>query len=261
MKVGRAIGQGLNVTHKGFPIVFALFIFYAVIRFFAAPNETIAPPLRNLSDWGISLLIAVISMVGLNYLWGGVQAFARDTAIESRCKFRGFFGNCSKYFLRQTALSFIVGLPIWFTAFISVVLLVGALAVVQKNLLTSLVLALASIIMFLFVTITALLFSFPWTVVVADEEGVFKALSKGLRFAAGRFFSVTGFFILFFAIIFSISVVVWVAYGFFEYGLNQLGIKNLNTLLREVVGCMLYAYILLFSGASFMSYYLNNKGS
>ena len=64
--------------------------------------------------------------------------------------------------------------------------------------------------------------------------------------------------ILIFALAITISLVVWIAYAFVAQGLRRLGLDGRVIILREAVGCVLYAYFFLFSTSSLMSYYLNN---
>ncbi len=258
MKVARAVGKGFIVTHKGWLVTFVLFIFYSIIRSIIAPSQEIEPHLRNMGEWGLILTVVAVSFLGLSYLWGGVLAFARDAVNEDRHRFKGFFSNCNRYFFRQTGIGLLVGIPLWILSVIFAGLLGGALSIAYKNLLAAVILGAASFVFFCLLAALAVLLSFSWTAVVADEAGIFKAIFKSLVFSAGRFFRIAGLLLLLFVIMVVISLLVWIAYAFFVQGLKRLGFDNFVLYFREFVGCVLYAYFLLFTASSLMAYYLNN---
>lgn len=257
MKVTRAVGKGLAVTHKGWLIITVLFIFYGIIRYLAVPKEEIPPYWRSSGDWGLLLLIFAFSIAGLSYLWGGVQAFARDGIKEDKYRFKTFFGNCNRYFRRELCLTLIIGIPLWFISVLTIALLSGAISLLDANLLTSLVLGAGSFILFILLTALTVLLSFSWTIMVADDQGIFKSVAKSLLFSGERFFRIIGFCALLFGIIIALSLMVWICYAFFVQGLRRLNFDNYIIILREIVGCALNAYFLLLIASSFMAYYLN----
>lgn len=261
MKVTRAVGWGFRITHKGWPIVFVLFIFNAVIRFFVAPVEAIPPLIRTPGEWGIIGFLFLISILGLSYIWGGVLAFARDGIKENRYRFKEFFGNCNRYFLRQLGLNSIVGFPLWIMVVLSAALFSGAFIVMKRNWLASVVLGATSVILAILATVLFILFSFSWTIVVAAGAKIFKAIAQSFLFVGKRFARVVGLFSLFFVIAVAIFLVAGIIYALLDYALKRIGITNLNKILTEVLGCILYAYFGLLSASSFMAYYLNNNES
>lgn len=259
MKVARAVGKGLSITHKGWPIMGVLFVFYGIVRYLAVPREEIPPYWRNNGDWGALLLIFAFSVVGLAYLWGGVCAFARDGIKEDKYRFKPFLGNCNRYFLRELCLTLVIGIPLWFICAVSIGLLSGAIALLDDNLLTSFVLGAGSFILLVLFAVLTVLLSFSWTVMVADDQGVLKSLAKSLLFSAERFFQIIGFCALLFVILIVISLMVWICYAFFVQGLRRLGLDSSIIILRETVGCVINAYFLLLAATSFMAYYLNRE--
>ncbi len=262
MKVTRAVGQGFRITHKGWPVVFILFIFNAIIRFFAAPAEEIPLLSRTFGEWGIIWLIFLISILGLSYLFGGVLAFARNGINgikEGRYGLKGFFGNCNRYFLRQLGLNVIAGVPIWIMVILSAALLGSAVMIVRGSWLASVVLGSASVILSFLAIALFILFSFSWTIIVAAEAKIFKAITESFLFVGKRFIKVIGLLFLLCAIALAIFLVVGVIYALLNYVLGRIGITNLERILTELLGCILYAYFGLLSASSFMAYYLNNN--
>ncbi len=257
MKVSRAVGKGLSVTHKGWPIITVLFVFYGIMRYLAVPKEEIPPYWRNGGDWGLLFILFAFLIVGLSYLWGGVCAFARDGIREGKYRFKTFFGNCNRYFIRELCLTLIIGVPLWLIGVITVALLGGAVSLLDDNLFASLVLGAASLILFILCMAFAVLSSFSWTIMVADDQGIFKPIAKSLLFAGERFFRIIGFCVLLFAIIIAVSLIVWICYTFILQCLRRLGLDGSIIVLREIVGCALNAYFLLVVASSFMAYYVN----
>lgn len=261
MKVARAVGQGFRITHKGWTVITVLFVFNAIIRFFAAPAEEPPPLSRTLGEWGIIWLIFLISALGLSYLWGGVLAFARFGVKVGQGRFKGFFGNCNKYFLRQLGLNVIVGTPLWVMIVLSASLLNGALILMSKNWFASVVLGSSSIILSVLAIALFILFSFSWTIIVAAEAKIFKAISGSFLFVGKRFIRVVEFLSLLCLIALAIFLVVGIIYLLLNYVLGRIGIANVERILTELLGCILYAYFGLLSASSFMAYYLNNNQS
>lgn len=261
MKVARAVGQGFCITHKGWHIVFVLFIFNAVIRFFVAPVEAIPPLSRTLGEWGIIWFIFLISILGLSYLGGGVLAFARNGIKQAIIRFKGFFGDCNRYFLRQLGLNAVVGVPLWIMVVLSAALLNGALMIAKRNWLTSAALVFTSIILSILAIAFFILFSFSWTIIVAKEARIFKAIAQSFLFVGKRFAKVVGLLSSFFVIALAIFLVVGIIYALLDYVLKKIGITNLDKILTELLGCVLYAYFGLLSASSLMAYYLNNNQS
>lgn len=261
MNVARAVGQGFRITHRGRAVIFVLFIFNAIIRFFAAPAEAIPPLSRTLGERGVVCLIFLISILGLSYLWSGVLAFARFEVKVGQGRFKGFFGNCSKYFLRQLGLNIVVGIPLWIMIVLSASLLNGALLLMNRNWLASVVLGSTSIILSLLAIALFILFSFSWTIIVVQEAKIFKAIAGSFSFVGKRFMKVIGFLSLLCVIALAIFLVVGVIYALLNYVLKRVGIINLDRIITELLGCILYAYFGLLSASSFMAYYLNNNQS
>lgn len=259
MKVARAVGQGFRITHKGWAVVFVLFIFNGIIRFFAAPAEKIPPFSRTFGDWGVIGILFLVSLLGLSYLWGGVLAFARDGIRQSRYGFKSFFGNCNRYFLRQLGLNVVIGMPLWILAVLAAALFSGSVIIVMRNWVASVILGTTSIILAVLAITLLVLFSFSWTIVVVKEAKVFKALSQSFLFVGKRFGRALGLLCLLFIIALAIFIVVGIIYALLNYVLSRMGITNLERILTELLGCILYAYFGLLSAASFMAYYLNNN--
>lgn len=259
MKVTRAVGQGFSVTHKGWPVITVIFVFYAIVRFFAGPNEEIPPYMKSLGDWGAAALIFAVMVLGVNYLLAGVQAFARDGIRDGRYGFKGFFGNCNRYFLRQLGVSAVLCLPIWILAFLAIGLLSGAIMTVNRYIVTSISLWLSSAIMMFLLAALLTLTSESWAIVSADGRGVFGSIGRSFIFCGRRFFSVLGLLSLVFILAIVISLVIWIIYAFIVQGLRRLELDNYIAILREITGCALYAYFFLFNASSLMSYYLNNR--
>ena len=257
MKVSRAVGKGLAVTHKGWPSIVVLFVFYGILRYIAVPKEEIPPYWRSSGDWSLLFILVAFSIVGLSYFWGGVCAFARDGIKEDKYRFKTFFGNCSRYFIRELCLTLIIGVPFWLISVITIALLGGAVSLLDDNLFTALVLGTASLILFILCVVFAVLSSFSWTIMVADDQGILKPIAKSLLFAGQRFFRIIGFCALLFVIIIAVSLVVWVCYAFVVQGIRRLDLDGGIIVLREIVGCALNAYFLLFIASSFMAYYVN----
>ncbi|KPK39473.1 MAG: hypothetical protein AMJ78_08480 [Omnitrophica WOR_2 bacterium SM23_29] len=259
MKVARAVGQGFRITHKGWQVIFVLFIFNAVIRFFVAPTEAISPASRTATEWGFVFLISLVSIFGLSFLWGGVLAFARNGIKESIGGFRWFFGNCNRYFLRQLGLNIILGISLWAMFFLSAVLFGGALIVKITNLSASVVLGFISIILLILAIAFLILSSFSWTIVVAKDAKIFNAIVQSFLFVRKRFVRIVGLLSLLLVVVLAVSLIVGIIYGLSIYALRNVGITNLEIILTEFLGCVLYAYFGLLSASSFMAYYLNNE--
>jgi hypothetical protein len=239
LKVTRAIGQGFATTHKGWPVIAVIFVFYGVIRFFSAPNDDIPPYLKSLGDWGIAALIFAALCIGANYIMAGVQAFARDGIIEGRYEFKRFFGNCNRYFLVQLGVSSVLSIPMWALLFLAAVFRSGLVLLV--------------------ILVPAALGSESWSIAAADSRGVFRSIGRSFIFCGGKFFGITGLLLLVFVSTLLISVVVWISYAFILQEFRYLGLEGYGFILREVTGCALYAYFFLFSSSSLMAYYLNNR--
>ncbi|OGX36111.1 MAG: hypothetical protein A3F87_02855 [Omnitrophica WOR_2 bacterium RIFCSPLOWO2_12_FULL_51_24] len=229
MKVARAVGRGFSVTHRGWPVIAVVFVFYTIIRFFV--------------DWGAATVIFAAVILGFNYLLAGTQIFARDGIKDGRYAFKGFFGNCNRFFLGQFGVSLVLWISAWILAFLAIVLLGGP----------------ASAVLALFLMVFLALTCMSWTITAADGKNVFKSIWNSILFCGRRFFSVLGLLILIFVLAITISLVVWIAYAFVVQGLRHLGLDGRVIILREVTGCALYAYFFLFSTSSLMSYYLNNR--
>ncbi|KPK39000.1 MAG: hypothetical protein AMJ78_09175 [Omnitrophica WOR_2 bacterium SM23_29] len=259
MKVAKAVGQGFRVAHKGWHIILVLFLFNAVMRFFVAPIEDIPPLSRTHGEWGVIWLIFFISVFGLSYLWGGVLGFAHDRIKHVQVKFRRFFGNCNRYFLRQLGLNVVVGVPLWIMAVLSAALLSGAFMVARRSWLASAVLGSTSIVLSILGIALFILFSFSWTIIVAKDAKIFKAIAESFLFVGKRFAKVVGLLALLFIIALAIFLVVGIIYALLNYVLKRIGITNLEKILTELLGCILYAYFGLLSASSFMAYYLNNN--
>lgn len=259
MKVVRAVGRGFSITHKGWPVIAVVFIFYAIIRFFAAPNDDIPPYMKSMGDWVVAVVIFTAMMLGFNYLLAGAQIFARDGAKDGRYAFKGFFGNCNRFFLGQFGVSLVLWISTWIPAFLTVILLSGAVIEAKAYPLTSVVLGAASAVLALFLIMLLALTCMSWTITAADGKNVFKSIWNSILFCGRRFFGVLGLLILIFVLVIAISLVVWIAYAFVVQGLRRLGLDGRVIILREVTGCALYAYFFLFSTSSLMSYYLNNR--
>ncbi|GEM_PF-2259850 len=259
MRVTRAVGQGFSITHKGWPIIAVIFVFNTVIRFFSAPNEDIPPYLKSMGDWGIAALIFLIMALGANYLLAGIQAFAKSGVQGRHNGFKGFFGNCKRYFLGQLGVSIFLSLPFWLLGFLSVALVFGAMTTYGNYAVTSAVLGVSAAVMVIVFTVFLTLTSESWAIAAADERGVFRSIGRSLAFCGSRFFSVIGLLLLVFVLSIAISLIVWISYAFILQGLRHLGLEGRAFILREVTGCALNAYFFLFSASSLMAYYLNNR--
>lgn len=259
MKVARAVGQGFSITHRGWPVIAVVFVFYAIIRFFAAPNDDIPPYMKSMGDWGVAIVIFAAMTLGFNYLLAGAQIFARDGIKDGRSGFKGFFGNCNRFFLGQFGVSMILWIPSWILALLTVVLLIGAVKEAKLYPLASLVLGAFSAVLMLFLIVFLVLTCMSWTITAADEKNVFKGIWNSILFCGRRFFSALGLLILIFVLVVAISLIVWIAYAFVVQGLRRLGLDSHLIILREVTGCVLYAYFFVFFISSLMSYYLNNR--
>ena len=259
MKVARAVGQGFSVTHRGWPVIAVVFVFYAIIRFFSAPNDDIPPYMKSMGDWGVATVIFAAMTLGSNYLLAGTQIFARDGIKDGRSGFKGFFGNCNRQFWRQLGVSAILWIPSWVIALMALVLLSGAVKEAGEYPLTALVLGAFSAVLMLFLTAFVALTCFSWTITAADGKNIFKSVWNSILFCGRRFFSVLGLLILIFVLVVAISLIVWIAYAFVVQGLRRLGLDSHLIILREVTGCVLYAYFFMFFISSLMSYYLNNR--
>ncbi|MDD5073365.1 MAG: hypothetical protein PHX64_04775 [Candidatus Omnitrophica bacterium] len=259
MRVIRAVGQGLSITHRGWPIIAVIFIFYAAVRFFAAPNDAIPPYMKKMGDWGATVVIFAALVLGFNYLLAGAQIFARDAIRERRFGFNGFFGNCSRFFLGQLGVSAVLWIPAWILALVMAVLMGGAMMESKLYPLTAAVLGAFSAVVALLLAVFYALICLSWAITAADGRGIFRSIWRSVIFCGERFFSVFGLLILFFVLMIVISLVVWIAYAFVVQGLRRLGLDGHIIILREVTGCMLNAYFFLFLTSTLMSYYLNNR--
>lgn len=259
MKVVRAVGQGFSITHRGWPVIAVIFVYYAVIRFFSVPNDEIPPYMKSLGDWGVAVIIFAAMTLGFNYLLAGTQIFARDGVKDGRPGFKGFFGNCNRFFLGQFGVSIILWIPSWILAFLTIVLLAGSITQAKAYPLTSLILGASSAALALFLAVFLTFTCMSWTITAAAGKNIFKGIWESMIFCGRRFFSISGLLILIFALAIAISLVVWIAYAFVVQGLRRLGLDGHVMILREVIGCVLYAYFFLFSTSSLMSYYLNNR--
>ncbi|HPN66010.1 MAG TPA: hypothetical protein PLV09_01165 [Candidatus Omnitrophota bacterium] len=259
MKVTRAVGQGFSATHKGWPIIAVIFVFYAVIRFFSAPNEEIPPYLKSLGDWGIAALIFLAMCLGINYIIAGVQAYARDGIRDGRYGFKGFFRNCNKFFFVQLGISFLLSIPMWTIAFLAVFLLGGAISVAERYIFTAAVLGTSAAVMSIVLAVVFALASESWSIAAADGRGIIRSIGRSFAFCGQRFFGVIGLLMLICVSWLLISLVVWIAYAFILQGFRYLGLEGYGFILREVTGCALYAYFILFAASSLMAYYLNNR--
>ena len=246
------------MTHRGWPVIAVVFVFYTIIRFFAAPNEDIPPYMKSMGDWGVVTVIFASMMLGFNYLLAGAQRFARDGIKDGRYAFKGFFVNCNRFFLGQFGVSAVVWIPSWILAFLAVFLLGAAAGEAKSYPMTSLILGASSAILALFLMIFLALTCMSWTITAADGKNIFRGIWNSISFCGRRFFGILSLLILIFALAITISLVVWIAYAFVAQGLRRLGLDGHIMVLREVVGCVLYAYFFLFLISSLMSYYLNN---
>ncbi len=259
MRVVRAVGQGLNTTHRGWPIIAVIFVFYAAIRFFVAPNDAIPPYMKKMGDWEAAVTIFAVMALGFNYLLAGTQVFARDGIKESRFRFKGFFRNCNRLFLRQFGVSVILWIPACILALVMAVLLGITITESKTYPLTVAVMGAFSAAVALLLMVFCALICMSWAITAADDKGVFKSIWRSIIFCGQRLFSVFGLLVLFFVLMIAISLVVWVAYAFVVQGLRRLGLDSHIIILREVTGCMLNAYFFLFLASTLMSYYLNNR--
>ncbi len=259
MRVVRAVGQGLSITHRGWPIIAVIFVFYAAVRLSAIPNDAIPPYMKKMGDWGAAAVIFAVMALGFNYLLAGTQIFARDGIRESQFGFKGFFGNCNRFFLRQLGVSAVLWIPAWILTLVMAVLLSGAIMQSKAYPLTAAVLGVFLAVVALLLTIFFGLICLSWTINAADGRGIFKSIWRSVLFCGQRFFSVFGLLVLFFVLMIAISLVVWIAYAFVVQGLRRLGLDNHIIILREVTGCVLNAYFFLFLTSTLMSYYLNNR--
>lgn len=259
MKVARAVGQGFSITHRGWPVIAVIFVFYAVVRFFAAPNDAIPPYMKKMGDWGEAVVILAAMTLSFNYLLAGAQIFARDGIKESRFGFKGFFGNCNRFFLRQLGVSAVLWIPSWIVTLVTAILLVVAIREAKINPLTAAVFGVFSSVVALLLMVFFVFICMSWTITAADGRGIFKSIWKSVLFCGERFFSIFGLLVLFFVLVMAISLVVWIAYAFVVQGLGRLGLDGHIIILREITGCMLNAYFFLFMTSTLMSYYLNNR--
>ncbi|MDD4879077.1 MAG: hypothetical protein PHR22_01315 [Candidatus Omnitrophica bacterium] len=259
MRVVRAVGQGLSITHKGWPIIAVIFVFYAAVRFFSVPNDAIPPLMKKIGDWRTTVVIFTAMTLGFNYLLAGTQIFARDGIRNSRFGFKGFFGNCNRFFLGQLGVSAVLWMPVWILALVAAVLLGGAIMESKAYLLTAAVFGALSAAVTLLLTVFSVLICMSWAIITVDGKGIFRSIWKSILFCGERFFSVLGLLILFFVLMIAITLVVWIAYAFVVQGLRRLGLDGHIIILREVTGCMLNAYFFLFLTSTLMSYYLNNR--
>jgi hypothetical protein len=259
LKVARAAGRGFSITHRGWPVMAVVFVFYAIIRFFAVPNDDIPPYIKSIGDWGAAIVIFAVMMLGSNYLLAGTQIFARDSIKNGRSKFKEFFGNCNRFFLGQFGVSMILWIPAWILMFLIVVLLSGAVKEAKLYPLTSVVLGVSSAILALLLMIFLALSCMSWAITAADGKNVFKNIWNSFLFCGRRFLGICFLLILMFVLAIVISLIVWISYAFVVQGLRRLGLGDYVIILREVTGCALYAYFFMFITSSLMSYYLNNR--
>ena len=259
MKVARAVGQGFSITHRGWPVIAVIFVFYAAVRFFAAPSDAIPPYMKKMGDWDAAAIIFAVMTLGFNYLLAGTQIFVRDVIKKRRFGFKGFFGNCNRFFLKQLGVSAILWIPAWILTLVIAVLSVWAIKVMKIDQLTSAVLVVFSAVVTLLLTVFSALICMSWTINAADGRGIFRSIWKSVLFCGERFFSVFGLLLLFVVLMIVISLVVWIAYAFVVQGLGRLGLAGHIVILREVTGCILNAYFFLLMTSTLMSYYLNNR--
>lgn len=259
MKVARAVGQGFSITHRGWPIIAVIFVFYAAIRLFAAPNDAIPPYMKKMGDWEAAIIIFSAMALGFNYLLAGTQIFARDGIKESRFGFKRFFGNCNRFFFRQLGVSAVLWIPAWILTLVIAILLVWAIKEAKIDQSAAAILGVFSAAVALLLTVFFALICMSWTINAADGRGIFRSIWKSVLFCGERFFSVFGLLVLFFVLMIAISLVVWIAYAFLVQGLGRLGLAGHIIILREVTGCVLNAYFFLFLTSTLMSYYLNNR--
>lgn len=143
--------------------------------------------------------------------------------------------------------------------FLSAVLFGGALIVKITNLSASVVLGFISIILLILAIAFLILSSFSWTIVVAKDAKIFNAIVQSFLFVRKRFVRIVGLLSLLLVVVLAVSLIVGIIYGLSIYALRNVGITNLEIILTEFLGCVLYAYFGLLSASSFMAYYLNNE--
>ena len=228
------------------------------MRFFAAPSDAIPPYMKKMGDWGEAVVILAAMMLSFNYLLAGAQIFARDGIKEGRFGFKGFFGNCNRFFLRQLGVSVVLCIPSWILTLVIAVLLVVAVKKVKGYPLTAAVFGVFSAVVALLLMVLFVLVCMSWTINAADGRGILKSIWKSVLFCGERFFRIFGLLVLFLVLVMAISLVVWIAYAFVVQGLRRLGLDGHIIILREITGCMLNAYFFLFLTSTLMSYYLNN---
>lgn len=258
MKVTRAVGEGLKITHNSWPVIAVLFIFCGILRSFSIPHET-GSPYPSLKELLAILGLFTVSALGFSYFSAGVLAFARDAVTRGGYGFGRFFGNCNSYFIRLFYINLIIGIPLWFLTAILAVLLGGVAEMIRRNLLSAGFLLIVSVVDFALLMGFFVLSSFSWTVTVADNGKIFRSIKRSFVFSAKRFFHIIGLMSLIFLIMIAVFWVAGVAYMFFIYGLRRAEMTGLDPFLREAIGCFLNVYFWMLIASSFMAYYLNNN--
>jgi len=210
----------------------------------------------------------LISRKEIDYIFKGeaevtlpdiLEGIVRDGIKDNRFGFKGFFGNCNRFFLRQLGVSAVLWIPAWILTLVMAILLGWTIMESKTYPLTAAVFGASSAVVALLLLVFSALICMSWTITAADDKGVFKSIWRSVLFCGQRFFSVFGLLVLFFVLMMAISLVVWIAYAFMVEGLRRLGLDGHIIILREVTGCMLNAYFFLFLTSTLMSYYLNNR--
>lgn len=246
MGIAAAIKKGFEVAVKSLDLIFALFAFglaWNGANLFYARQA--GPDAANQPSPVAALLGGLFLLVSI-FMQSGSLAYVRDRIKTGTASLAGFAGNGLKYYLR------LLGAGLVMAVIAGVLIVVAGVAMrllATAGVVIAVILGVVGVVLFFFIFLS------PY-VVVADEEKVFKAISKSAATVRGNVLAVLVLTVLLILIALGVGVLLGLILGLLSFAVKGLASQIVIAVLSSAVNAFLGTIV---SGA-FMSFYLS-RGS
>lgn len=248
MGIFGAIKKGFGGTSKLMAVVFAFFIFNAIIGLIGLP---LANPARatNPATMAISIVISVVAFLIFIFLQGGALGLVRDQIKTASSNIGQFVEYGKKYYLRILLL-----LLLYIAIAVGVVLILSLVSagilLLGDNIVTRIVVA-AIVTVSAVVIITLLVY--PIYALVAEDLGPMAALKKGFNASKANFLATLGLFITMLLISLAISLLIGFIVGLISVPLPA----NIGQVIIAIVNALVQSYIPVVMMIAFMTFYMS----
>ncbi len=248
MGILEAVKKGFSLSPKLLNVILIFFILNVVMGLVSLPlakPENVGKPGIAAASLGLSLVFFLIFI----FLQGGALGLVRDIHKTGSFNMSDFAVYGRKYYLRILGLLLVYVLIA--LAIVVVLALIGSgIMAIGDNIFTrSVVGAIVGVV----AVIAIVLLLLPIYSVVADENGVIKALGKGIRLARENFWKVLGLFLT----LVVISVLISLAIGFI-IGLITVPLPfTVSQIIITIVNGIVQSYIPIVMMLALMGYYLS----